>query len=81
MEKNTAFAKKLELEYPILSDPGKEVATAYGVVGVTRPFPQRWTFYIDAEGKILFIDKKVKAGQHGSDVVAKLKELGVAAKK
>ena len=81
MEKNTKFAKELGLSYPILSDPGKEVATAYGVVSETRAFPQRWTFFIDDEGKILFIDKKVKAAQHGSDVVAKLTELGVAKKK
>lgn len=80
VEKNTAFAKDLELNYPILSDPGKEVAKAYGVVSATRPFPQRWTFYIDAEGKIAYIDKKVKVGDHGADIVAKLEELGVKTK-
>lgn len=43
-----------------------------------RPFPQRWTFYIGADGKILAIDKAVKAGKAGADTVAKLKELGIS---
>jgi len=42
-----------------------------------RTFPQRWTIYVGKDGKILFIDKMVKAGAHGADVAAKLKELGV----
>lgn len=37
----------------------------------------RRTIYIGKDGKILFIDKMVKAGAHGTDVAAKLKELGV----
>lgn len=44
-------------------------------------YAARWTFYIGKDGKILFIDKSVKAGAHGSDIVAKLNELGVPAKK
>ena len=74
---NKAFAKSLELDYPILSDPSKETAKAYGVLS-ERGFANRWTFYIGKDGKILSIDDKVKAGAHGADVVAKLKELGVA---
>jgi len=31
-ETNKKFADSLELDYPILSDPGKEVAKAYGVI-------------------------------------------------
>ena len=80
-KKNTDFAKSLSLDYPILSDPGKDVAKAYGVVTAMRPFPHRWTFYVDPNGKILHIDKKVSAASHGADVAAKLAELGVAKKK
>ena len=80
VEKNTDFAKSLNLDYPILSDPSKETAKAYGVVHGIRPFPERWTFYIDAEGKIAAIDKSVKAASHGADVAAKLGELGVEKK-
>ena len=76
-ETNTKFAKSLDLDYPILSDPERKVAQAYGVVSEGRRNPRRWTFYIGSEGKILHIEKKVKAGSHGQDIVAKLKELGV----
>ena len=79
MKKNTDFAKSLDLDYPILSDPEKKYAKALGCLSA-RGFSNRWTYYIGKDGKILHIDKKVKAGNHGPDIVAKLKELKVAAK-
>lgn len=81
MEKNTAFAKSLDLDYPILSDPGKKVAEAYGVVHEGRAVPERWTFIIDDEGKILHVDRKVKSKSHGMDLAAKLAELNVPRKR
>ena len=80
-EDNKRFAESLELDYPILSDPGKLVASAYGVVTPERQFAQRWTFYIGVDGKILFVDRKVSTSTAGTDLVAKLGELGVARKK
>lgn len=74
-ETNKKFAESLSLDYPILSDPTRETAKAYGVLN-DRNMANRWTFYIDKEGKISHIDKSVKTGQHGSDIAAKLKELG-----
>ena len=78
---NKEFAEELGLDYPILSDPGKEVAQAYGVVHGERKVPERWTFYIGKDGKILAIDKMVKVDNHAGDIAAKLKELGVEEKK
>ena len=75
VETNTKFAKSLELDYPILSDPDKKAAKAYGVVGSIQPWPSRWTFYIDKEGVIRHIDKQVKTGTAGKDIAAKLAEL------
>ena len=77
---NEKFAKSLELDYPILSDPGKNIAQAYGVVHKGRTLPERWTFYVSAQGKILFIDQEVKPASHGKDCVAKLKELKIPTK-
>lgn len=37
----------------------------------------RWTYYIGKDGKVLFVDKKVKSANHGVDVAKKLAELGV----
>ena len=80
-EENKKFAESLGLDFPILSDPGKQVAAAYGVVTPERQFAQRWTFYIGVDGKILFVDRKVSTSTAGTDLVAKLGELGVARKK
>jgi peroxiredoxin Q/BCP len=77
-ETNTKFAKSLGAEYPILSDPSKQVAQAYGVVHEGRPVPERWTFYIDKEGVIRAIDKQIKTEMAAEDTAAKLKELGLA---
>lgn len=78
-EVNKRFAESLELDYPILSDPGKKTAEAFGVVTDQRKVPFRWTYYIGKDGKILLIDKEVKTGSHGGDIAAKLKELGIEA--
>lgn len=78
---NKAFAESLGADYPILSDPTSEVAKAYGVVNAQRPFPQRWTFFIGKDGKILHIDKEVKVAAYAKDVAAKLQELGIPERK
>jgi len=75
---NKKFAESLELDYPILSDPDKQVARAYGVVGGIRPFASRWTFYIGKDGKILHIDKSGATSTQGQEIVNRLKALGLA---
>ncbi len=75
---NAAFAKSLDLDYPILSDPEKKVSKEYGVLKPDGGVTNRWTFYISKEGKIQHIDKMVKTETHADDIAAKLKELGVA---
>ena len=76
-ETNKKFADSLELDYPILSDPGKEVAKAYGVIIGDKAYASRWTFYIGKDGKILYIDRQVSPASHGKDVVERLKALGM----
>jgi peroxiredoxin Q/BCP len=78
VEANKKFAEKLQLDYPILSDPTKAVAQAYGVVHTGRPVAERWTFYIDKDGIIKAIDKNIKTEKAGADVAAKVKELGLS---
>ena len=75
-ETNRDFAKSLELDFPILSDPTKATARAYGVLAPSG-FASRRTFYIGADGRIAAIDKEVRPSSHGGDVVAQLKALGV----
>jgi peroxiredoxin Q/BCP len=76
-EKNTEFAKSLDLDYPILADPDKTVAKDYGVLKASSGMANRWTFYIDKEGVIKAIDKEIKVDKAGTDVAAKVKELGL----
>jgi peroxiredoxin Q/BCP len=76
---NKAFAKSEKADFPMLSDEDKSVATAYGVLN-PRGVTNRWTFYIDKEGKIAAIDKAVKPATSAEDMVAKLKELKVPEK-
>jgi peroxiredoxin Q/BCP len=77
IEKNTEFAKAQEADFPLLSDPTKEVASAYGVLN-PRGTASRWTFYIGKDGRILAIDKAIKVETSAEDMVAKLGELNVA---
>jgi len=74
---NRRFAKSLGLDYPVLSDPDKEIATAYGVVHEGRAYPERWTFIIGTDGTILEVMTTVDTGAHGSQIAARLEELGV----
>src|ERR671935_3251630 len=82
---NKAFAEKEHADFPLLANPDKKVALAYGVVSPDAPperqLARRWTFYIDPTGKIAFIDKAVKPASSGQDIVAKLKELSVPKRK
>jgi peroxiredoxin Q/BCP len=77
-EKNREFAASVGADYPILSDPGGEVAREYGVTGPIQRWASRWTFYIGKDGTILYIDKDVKPSTSVDDIVAKLTELGIA---
>ena len=77
-ETNRKFAAQNRFDYPLLSDPDKRVATAYGVVSSSSPYANRWTFYIGRDGKILHVDKQVNTKSHGRDIARRLAELGVA---
>jgi thioredoxin-dependent peroxiredoxin len=85
LEQNKAFAEKEQADFPMLADPEKKVAMAYGVIAPDAPperqFARRWTFYIDPAGKIAFIDKAVKPQTAGEAIVEKLGELNVPKRK
>ncbi len=73
---NKGFGELHKADFPLLSDPTKETATAYGVLS-PRGFANRWTFYIGKDGKILAIDKTIKVATSAEDMAAKLGELNV----
>ena len=78
-EDNLKFSDKFTFDFPILSDPEKNTAKAYGVLNA-RGMANRWTFYIDKDGVIKEIDKNVNTKQPeaaGRDVETKIKSLGL----
>jgi thioredoxin-dependent peroxiredoxin len=77
VEDNTAFAAEQNADFPLLSDPGKEVASAYGVLS-DGGFARRHTFYIGVDGRILAVDRNVQPATSAEDMVAMLGELGIA---
>ena len=78
-EDNKKFAEAEDADYPILSDPSKEIANKYGVLG-RFGVANRWTFYIGPDGKILYIDKAVSTTTAGADLAARLEALGARKK-
>ena len=92
IEDNTKFAKatsvklgdrvveKKEADFPLLSDPSKEVATKYGVLMANGQMANRWTFYIDKGGKVVAIDTAVRPATSAEDMITKLEELKIAKK-
>jgi peroxiredoxin Q/BCP len=76
---NAAFAAEHQADFPILSDPSRETARAYGVLN-ERGFANRWTFYIDREGIIRYIDRDVnqRLATSAEFMAQKLGELGTA---
>lgn len=68
------FREKYNLNFPLASDKSKEIIKKYGVesdFGSAR----RVTFLIDKKGKIRHIWLKVKAAEHGQEILDKVEDL------
>ena len=77
LEDNVGFAEATGADFPLLSDPSKTVARAYGVLHMLG-FARRHTIYIGADGSVLKIDTEVNPKTSAEDMAATLGELGVA---
>ncbi|MFZ4538403.1 peroxiredoxin [Propionivibrio sp.] len=74
---NAEFAKKYHLPFPLLADQDGDVAKRYGAYAdwmVVR-FARRYTFLIDAQGKIAKTYLKVDTSKHSAEIIADLKNL------
>ena len=78
-ESHKGFKQKYSLNFPLLSDPKKEVIEKYGVwkeknmYGRKMMGVERTTFIIDEKSKIAHIFPKVKVDGHTDQVLEKLK--------
>jgi len=75
------FATKYELNFPLLSDPDREVIEAYGAwvekknYGRTYFGIERCTYLIDGGGVVRKVWRKVKVKGHVDQVLAAAREL------
>ena len=76
IEDNIGFATANKADFPLLSDPTKATASAYGVL-TERGFAARHTFYIGPGRVILAVDRAVKPATSAEDMAAKLAALSV----
>jgi peroxiredoxin Q/BCP len=86
-EDNKKFAEQEQADFPMLSDPGKQVANAYGVLPPPNPdrpdaalFARRWMFFIGPDGKIMHIEKVGHTADAGEYLAKELEALGVKKK-
>lgn len=74
-ERQQKFITKNKLPFPLLADENKEVLNAFGVwgpkkfMGRTYEGIHRFTFVIDADGKIEQIIDKVKTKDHAAQIL------------
>jgi thioredoxin-dependent peroxiredoxin len=69
-EKHTAYAEKLGLPFPLLSDPDRMISAAYGSVKPIIPAIARSVCLIDRDGTVLY----TQAGAPGAAII--LESLG-----
>ncbi len=81
VESHKKFAKKYQLNFPLLADEKKEVVKKYGVwrkrkfLGKEIKGIQRTSFLINPQGFIFKIYEKVNPEKHAQEVIADLKDL------
>jgi len=73
--RNADFATEYELDFPVLSDPEKSMVEAFGALNA-RGMANRWTYYIDAEGVVVKIDRSTDPNTAGADLTRNMAELG-----
>ncbi len=76
-----AFATQLHLPFPVISDTSRQIALSFGAVQSATDAPSRLSFLIDKSGVVRWIDTDVHVATHGTDVLAKIHELGLDAAK
>jgi peroxiredoxin Q/BCP len=78
----TKFARKFDLNFPLLADPDHAVAEQYGVWGEKKFMGRaymgaaRTTFVIGTDGVIRHVFENVKPEGHDREVLAWIKENG-----
>jgi peroxiredoxin Q/BCP len=77
VEKQKRFSDKHQFDFPLLSDPDKAVARAYGVRRGPGPIPnKRTTFVIGTDGRIkAVVRSETKMNIHADTALTALRDL------
>ena len=78
LDDNKGFADQQHADFPLLSDPTRQTASAYGVLNPQSGVANRWTFYVGVDGRIAAIDKQVNPATSAEDMASRLHDLSVA---
>jgi len=65
VERHAAYAEKLGLQFPLLSDPGLAISTAYGSLKPLLPGISRSVCLIDRDGTVLY----AQSGAPGAAII------------
>jgi peroxiredoxin len=65
VERHTAYAEKLGLPFPLLSDPDRKISAAYGSLKPIIPGIARSVCLIDRDGTVLY----AQAGAPGAEII------------
>ncbi len=79
LKESTGFAQDTGADFPLLSDHEKTVAQDYDVLH-EKGYAMRHTYYIDIDGKILYIDEDITPETSAEDMIANLERLNVKKK-
>ena len=74
VKSHEGFRDKYNLNFPLLSDKGKNIIKTYGVES-EHGSARRVTFLIDKSGVIRHVWEKVNTSQHAEEVAEKIQEL------
>lgn len=76
-DRHASFARRLDLPFPLLSDPDSAIARSYGVARAGGWLPnRRVSFVIDAQGVVRrVIAAELDAAGHAREALAALREL------
>lgn len=73
-EKHKKFTEKENLNFPLLVDKDGAICKAYGVP-VNDTWPERWTFLINKEGRIVKKYEKVNPTTNSADILKDLESI------
>jgi thioredoxin-dependent peroxiredoxin len=75
IESHARFAKKLNLQFPLLSDSGGHLRRLWGVPKKFQILPGRVTYVIDGNGILRLLCKSLRVNKHAEEALRMVQHL------